>query len=72
MAINIKGDQIIIGDEDGVVQLIKLSKAFYTSDSTDTEKKKEFITTMFEREVAREKQILQILGRKKVPAKTDT
>lgn len=39
MAINLKGDKMIIGDDDGLVSLVKLSKAFYETDNLEVEKK---------------------------------
>lgn len=72
MAINLKGDRLIIGDDDGVVHLVKLSKAFYVYDNVEVERKRDFITFMMEREVAREKGIEQILKRRSLPPKDET
>lgn len=72
MAINIKGDKVIIGDDDGVVSLVKLSKAFYDVDHSNETEKRDFITSMMEREVAREKGIEQILKRKSNPPKDES
>ena len=47
MAINNKGDKIIIGDDDGVVSLLKLSTAFY--DMTDFDKRKSDESNFFNR-----------------------
>lgn len=69
MAINLKGDKMIIGDDDGLVSLVKLSKAFYETDNLEVEKKRDFIGLMMEREVSREKGIEQILKRRNMPAK---
>jgi len=56
MCINsIKGDKLIIGDEDGKVYVLKLSKSFYSKH--DDEMKKEYINKLFERELTREKYI---------------
>ena len=58
-AINAKGSKIAVGDEEGKISIVKLSKSFYhiASESAATKLKKEFITKMFERETAREKSL---------------
>jgi len=69
MTINTKGDKLIVGDEEGKVYLLKLSKSFYSQ--VDLENKKEYINKLLERELAREKYI-ESLGKKKGPVKDDT
>ena len=71
MAINNEGDYLIIGDHEGVVHLVKLSKAFYYTDENDKDKK-ELIANMFEREVTREKGIEQILKKRNIPPKDES
>lgn len=71
MAINNVGDYLIIGDNEGVVHLVKLSKAFYYTDENDKDKK-ELITNIFEREVNREKNIDIILKKKIQPQKDES
>lgn len=70
ISINAKGDKLIVGDEDGKVSLIKLSKSFYVV--SDIENKREFINKMFEREASREKMIDGILKKKVQVGKEDT
>lgn len=59
MSINYKGDKIILGDDGGVAYLLDLNKAFY--DTSEFEKRKSdevnFLTSVFEREVQREKSL---------------
>jgi hypothetical protein len=69
MCINTKGDKLIIGDEEGKIYLLKLSKSFYSQQ--DLEFKKDYITKLFDRELFREKYI-ESLGKKKAPAKDDS
>lgn len=54
ISLNNKGDKLIIGDEEGKIFVVKLSKSFY--DVSDTHKK-EFLEALLEREVLREKNI---------------
>lgn len=70
LSINVKGDKLVVGDEEGKVYLIKLSKSFYSQH--DVENKKDYINKLFERELAREKNIENSLKRKGVPGKDDT
>lgn len=74
MSINIKGDKIILGDDDGIVYLLKLSKSFY--EMIDQENKKNIevnnLNLMLEREVLREKGIEQILKKKSIPPKDES
>lgn len=74
MCINIKGDKIIIGNDDGVVSLIKLSKSFYSAEQQEIKKNIEVnnLNLMLEREVLREKGIEQILKRKNNPPKDES
>jgi hypothetical protein len=75
MALNGKGNKLIVGDEEGKISLLKLSKSFFVLDGGEDENKakKEFIGKMFEREVTREKGIEQILKAKtKVVMGVDT
>jgi dynein intermediate chain 2 len=69
ICITTKGDKLIIGDEEGKIYLLKLSKSFYSQ--ADIENKKEYINKLFERELAREKYI-ESLGKKKGPVKDDS
>ncbi len=55
IALNNKGDKLVVGDEDGKVYLIKLSKSFYSQH--DLDKKKNYINALFERENLREKDL---------------
>lgn len=70
MAISNKGDKLIVGDENGKISLLKLSKSFYTV--SDNDFKKDFLGKMFEREVNREKNIEQNLKKKQAPVKDDS
>jgi dynein intermediate chain 2 len=69
ICLNSKGDKLIVGDEDGKIYIIKLSKSFYVQNDVDI--KKEFLNNLFEREVTREKNI-EAGAKKKVPAKDET
>jgi dynein intermediate chain 2 len=55
ISINSKGDKLVVGDEEGKVYLIKLSKSFYSQQ--DFDKKKAYINTLFDRETLREKDL---------------
>jgi hypothetical protein len=66
IALNLKGDKLIAGDEEGKVYLIKLSKSFYNTHNNEV--KKEYIGKLFERESTREK----YLEVKKKPVKDDS
>ncbi len=68
ICLNTKGDKLIIGDEEGKIYVLKLSKSFYVQ--TDAEAKRDFLNNLFERELAREKNI-EALGKKKGPVKDD-
>lgn len=72
IAINQKGDSLVIGNDDGMASLVKLSKSFYTVQQKDNEKKKDFISSMMEREVTREKGIEVILWKKSIPPKDES
>lgn len=74
MTINIKGDKIIIGNEEGTVFLIKLSKSFYSAEQQEMKKNLEVnnLNLMMEREVLREKGIEQILKRKGAAPKDES
>jgi hypothetical protein len=63
-----KGDKLIVGDEEGKIYLLKLSRSFYSQH--DLENKKDYMNKMFDRELLREKYI-ESLGKKKVPTKDD-
>jgi dynein intermediate chain 2 len=65
IALNAKGNRLLVGDEEGKVHLIKLSESFYSQ--YDIENKKEFISKFLERENARER----ALDVKKKPVKDD-
>jgi dynein intermediate chain 2 len=65
IALNSKGNKLLVGDEEGRVHLIKLSESFYSQ--YDIENKKEFISKLLERENARER----ALDVKKKPIKED-
>jgi hypothetical protein len=68
MALNLRGDRLLVGDEEGKVSLLKLSKSFYSQH--DNENKKDFINKFFDREANREKN-LETLLKKKGPVKED-
>jgi len=68
ICLNTKGDKLIVGDEEGKVYQIKLSKSFYSQH--DVENKKDYLAKPFEREVLREK-FIDTLGKKKVLLKDD-
>lgn len=55
ISLNNKGDKLVVGDEEGKVYLIKLSKSFYSQH--DHENKKNYINLLFEREYQREKDL---------------
>ena len=63
IAISLKGDKLIVGDENGKISLLKLSKSFYSQD--DIELKKDNLGKMFERELLRER-YLENLARKRI------
>jgi dynein intermediate chain 2 len=69
IAVNLKGDRLLVGDEEGKVSLVKLSKSFYSQDNT--EYKKDFINKLFDRESAREKMVENIVKKKLNPGKDD-
>lgn len=65
MSLNIKGDRLVVGDEEGKIYLLKLSKSFYVSnDKTEIESKKNSLLKLLEREVTREKAVETILKKK--------
>ena len=65
MALSLKGDKLLVGDEDGKVSLVKLSKSFYVmNDKTDIDNKKNILNKLFEREQTKEKNLTMV---KKVP-----
>lgn len=69
MIINKDGDKILIGDEDGKVSLVKLSKSFYSISTNSVKAKQAFLNSFLEREVNKEKAIdalLNLKGKKKV------
>jgi hypothetical protein len=70
IAINTKGDKLLVGDESGKVSVIKLSKSFYVVN--DNEYKKEFLGKLFDRESTREKNIEVILKKKNLPIKDES
>ena len=70
IAVNYKGDKLLIGDESGKVSVIKLSKSFYVV--SDNEYKKEFLGKLFDRESTREKNIEIILKKRNLPIKDET
>lgn len=74
MSINLKGDKLIVGDDEGIVYLIKLSKSFYSLENHENKKEKEVnnLNFMLEREVLREKGIQQILKKKGIVPKDET
>ena len=58
MSLNVKGDKLLVGDEDGVVYLIKLSKSFYDcSNKAEVDNKKNMLNKLFEREQTKEKML---------------
>ncbi len=59
-----------MGDENGKISLLKLSKSFYSLD--DNENKKDKLINMFNRETNREKNIEQILKKKVMITPIDT
>lgn len=65
MALSAKGDKLLVGDEEGKVSLIKLSKSFYVvNDKAEIDAKKNMLNKLFEREQTKEKMLTQV---KKVP-----
>ena len=70
IAINNKGDKLIVGDDVGKVSLLKLSKSFY--DESDNKNKKLFIDGLIDRESKREKDIDILLKKKNVQIKDDS
>ena len=69
MIINKEGDKLFIGDEEGKVSLVKLSKSFYSISSNSSKAKQAFLNSFLEREVNKEKAIdalLNLKGKKKV------
>lgn len=69
ICLNMKGDKLMVGDEEGKVSLIKLSKSFYSQH--DNENKKDFINKLFDREANREKSLELMLKKKGMPVKED-
>ncbi len=58
MSLNVKGDKLLVGDEDGKVYLIKLSKSFYDcSNKAEVDNKKNMLNKLFEREQTKEKML---------------
>ena len=47
----------MIGDEDGKITMIKLSKSFHQINDNDNKEYKEFVSSMFARENGRERNI---------------
>ena len=69
ICMNPKGDKLIIGDEEGKVYQIKLSRSFYSQH--DLENKKDYLNKLLERELAREK-FIDSLSKKKIVVKDET
>ena len=58
MSLNVKGDKLLVGDEEGKVYLIKLSKSFYDcSNKAEVDNKKNMLNKLFEREQTKEKML---------------
>ena len=56
MSLSSKGDKLLVGDEAGIVSLIKLSKSFYVmADKEELDLKKNNLNKFFEREQTKEK-----------------
>ena len=56
MSLSSKGDKLLVGDEAGIVSLIKLSKSFYVmADKEEVDMKKNNLNKFFEREQTKEK-----------------
>ena len=56
MSLSSKGDKLLVGDEAGIVSLIKLSKSFYVmADKEELDMKKNNLNKFFEREQTKEK-----------------
>ena len=56
MSLSTKGDKLLVGDEAGIVSLIKLSKSFYVmADKEELDLKKNNLNKFFEREQTKEK-----------------
>ena len=73
MAISNKGNSLIVGDEDGKISLLKLSKSFYEVGEQDNKDFKEFVSAMFDRELQREKNIETMYKQKRQnPPKDET
>lgn len=69
MALSAKGDKLLVGDEDGKVYLIKLSKSFYVmNDKAEIDAKKNMLNKLFEREQTKEKMLTTV---KKIPPPKD-
>ena len=65
MSLSAKGDKLLVGDEEGKVSLIKLSKSFYdTSNKAEVDNKKNILNKLFEREQTKEKMLTTV---KKIP-----
>jgi len=65
MSLSAKGDKLLVGDEEGKVSLIKLSKSFYdTNNKTEVDNKKNMLNKLFEREQTKEK---MLTAGKKIP-----
>ena len=65
MALSAKGDKLLVGDEEGKVSLIKLSKSFYdTNNKAEVDNKKNMLNKLFEREQTKEKMLTTV---KKIP-----
>ena len=69
MTLSLKGDKLLVGDEDGKVSLVKLSQSFYVSNSKEeTDAKKNALNKYFEKEQTKEKLFSQV---KKAPPKKE-
>ena len=68
-----KGNSLIVGDEDGKISSLKLSKSFYEVGEQDNKDFKEFVSAMFDRELQREKNIETMYKQKRQnPPKDET
>lgn len=69
MAISMRGDKLLVGDEEGKVSLVKLSESFYVQpNKDDLEVKKNNLGKFFDNEQAKEKLLTTV---KKVPMKKE-
>ena len=66
MAISNKGNSLIVGDEDGKISFLKLSKSFYEVEEQDNKDFRDFVSAMFEREQQREKNIELMYKQRKI------